>query len=384
MKGRARVKVLFDATAVPVNRGGVGRYVEEVLRELALDDIELVVVAKKSDLGRFRALTAGRAVCIAAPSFVARTLGRFAWEQVGLPAVIRRLRPDVVHSPHYTFPLFTRGRRVVTLHDATFFTDPHVHSRVKRVFFRTWTRAALRWAAVCVTPSSSAADELRRTGVAIRAELRVAHLGIDHTTFHVPTHDQIERLRQTLRLEERPWLAFLGTLEPRKNVPALVRAVAAIARDRGRSATPSLVLAGARGWDEDVEATVTAAREHATILEAGYVDLDLLAPLLGASELTVYPSLGEGFGLPVLEAMASGAAVLTTRRTAMPEVGGDAVAYTEPDEHSIRAAIESLLDDPDRRRELGRRAVERAAIFTWRRTADAHLAAYADAMGGAR
>lgn len=378
------MRVLFDATSVPANRGGVGRYVEEVVRELARDDVELVVVTKDGDAARFAALAGPGVRYVRAPRLVDRTWGRFLWEQIRLPGLVRRIRPDVVHSPHYTFPLLVRRPRVVTLHDATFFSDPHVHSRVKGIFFRSWTRLALRSVDVCITPSEATADELARHGLRGRARLRVAHLGIDHEAFRPPTADEVTRVRQAIGVGDRGWVAFLGTLEPRKNVPALVRAMAAIGRDRGRDRTPALVLAGARGWDSTLDSAVERASDDIQVVRPGYLDFHLLPALLGGSELTVYPSLGEGFGLPVLEAMASGAAVLTTPRLALPEVGGDAVAYTEPDDDSIRRAIEELLDDPPRREQLARKATARAASFTWRRTAEQHLDAYRLASGGDR
>jgi glycosyltransferase involved in cell wall biosynthesis len=121
--------------------------------------------------------------------------------------------------------------------------------------------------------------------------------------------------------------------------------------------------------------------EGLTLLRPGYLPLDLLSGLLGEAELVAYPSLGEGFGLPVLEAMACGAAVLTTRRLSLPEVGGDAVAYSEPDPGSIAAGLRELLDAPERRRALGVAARARAAQFDWRACARAHLASYTAAAG---
>jgi glycosyltransferase involved in cell wall biosynthesis len=318
---------------------------------------------------------------VAAPALVERTLFRFLWEQTGLVMLAHRVKADLIHSPHYTMPLLGRPANVVTLHDATFFSDPLVHSRVKRVFFRFWTRRALTSARVSITPSAATAQALREHVSRIRAEIVVAHLGIDHEVFRVPTRESVAALSATLGLGGQPWVAFLGTLEPRKNVPSLVRALGAIGRKRGAGA-PALVLAGASGWDDTLAHIVAANADNLTILTPGYLPLEQLHALLGGSIVTVYPSFGEGFGLPVLEAMASGAPVLTTRRLALPEVGGDAVAYCEPDADSIRVALEELIDDPLRRDELRRRGLERSAMFTWRRTADAHIRAYAAAVGG--
>jgi glycosyltransferase involved in cell wall biosynthesis len=144
---------------------------------------------------------------------------------------------------------------------------------------------------------------------------------------------------------------------------------------------PALVLAGGRGWDEEIERAAAEVPAGLTLLRPGYLPLELLSGLLGDAELVAYPSLGEGFGLPVLEAMACGAPVLTTRRLSLPEVGGDAVAYTEPDPEAIASALRELLGSPARRAELGLAARERAAQFDWRACARAHLRSYASAAG---
>jgi glycosyltransferase involved in cell wall biosynthesis len=138
------------------------------------------------------------------------------------------------------------------------------------------------------------------------------------------------------------------------------------------------------GWDDRVDTAVAAVPGHLTVLRPGYLPLTDLPGFLGGAEIVAYPSLGEGFGLPVLEAMACRATVLTTDRLALPEVGGDAVAYTGTDKGEISVAMASLLADPAGRERLAARAVERAATFTWGRAADVHLAAYeAAASAGA-
>jgi glycosyltransferase involved in cell wall biosynthesis len=370
-------RVVVDATAVPPDRGGVGRYVDELLPALVEEGADLAVVTQERDVAHFRALLPGVDL-LAAPAAIARPPVRFAWEQAGLPALVRRSGADVLHSPHYTMPLAVRIPVVTTLHDATFFTHPDVHLPVKRAFFRTWTRISLRRARRCVTPSAATRDELVRVAGARADRIDVAHLGVDARRFHVPSAAERVAVREDLGLTGR-YVAFLGTLEPRKNVAALVRGW--IQAAAGTEDPPVLVLAGGRGWDEEVERVAAEVPPGLTLLRPGYLPLDRLAGLLGDAEVVAYPSLGEGFGLPVLEAMACGAPVLTTRRLSLPEVGGDAVAYTEPDPQAIAVALRELLGSPERRAELGAAARERAAQFDWRACARAHLASYAAAAG---
>ena len=370
------LRVLVDATAVPADRGGVGRYLDALLPELARLDVELTVVAQARDTALVE--QAGARV-LTAPRSAGHPAARLLWEQVGLPFLAARLRPDVLHSPHYTLPLLAPVPVVVTLHDATFFTDPELHSPVKARFFRTWTRLAGRLAAGLVVPSAATRDEVVREAGVDAGRTTVAHHGVDREVFGPPYADDVDRVAASLDLAGRPWIAFLGTIEPRKNVPALVRGWVAATRDR--SDAPALVLAGGRGWDDDVDPAVAAVPPPLTVRRPGYLPLADLPGLLGGAQLVVYPSLGEGFGLPVLEAMACGAAVLTTDRLALPEVGGDAVAYTDVDDAAIAAALTALLDDPVRRAELGRAAQERAAGFTWARAAQEHATAFRSAAG---
>jgi glycosyltransferase involved in cell wall biosynthesis len=370
-------RVLVDATAVPADRGGVGRYVDGLLAALAAGGADLAIVCQRSDAERYSRM-AGSAEVVAAPAAIAHRPARLAWEQTGLPLVASQVGADVLHSPHYTMPLRAGLPVVVTVHDATFFHSPELHSAVKGTFFRSATRTALRRAARVVAPSKATRDELVRLLGADATRIDVAPHGVDQGTFHVPTEAEKARVQARLGLAGQPYVAFLGMLEPRKNVPGLVRGW--VQACEGRELPPALVLAGGSGWDDTIDATIAEVPPSLRVLRPGYLRFSDLPGYLGGAVLVAYPSYGEGFGLPVLEAMACGAPVLTTQRLSLPEVGGDAVAYTDPDPESIAAALTALLDDPDRRAELGAAGHERSLEFTWAASAEAHLAAFRRAL----
>ncbi|WP_372595371.1 glycosyltransferase family 4 protein [Actinotalea sp.] len=370
------MRVLLDATAIPSDRGGVGRYVDALLPALLAEGVDLVVACQDRDAAATSAVAPGAEI-VPAPSRIAGRPARMAWEQVGLPGLVRRTGARVLHSPHYTMPRVVGVPVVVTLHDATFFSHPGLHSPVKARFFRTAIRGAVRRAASLVVPSLATRDEVLRFAGGRKERFHVAYHGVDAGMFHPVGPQDVARVRAGLGLGEQPYVGFLGTLEPRKNVPALIRgwqrAVAGLAEP------PALVLAGGPGWDTEVEPAVAAVPDGLRVLRPGYLPLGDLAAFLSGAQVLAYPSLGEGFGLPVLEAMACGAAVLTTRELSLPEVGGDAVAYCGTDETSIGEALRALLDDPARRAALSAAAVQRAAGFTWQAAAAVHLTAYEQA-----
>ncbi|MBT1585044.1 glycosyltransferase family 4 protein [Curtobacterium flaccumfaciens] len=381
-----QLTVLVDGTAVPRELGGVGRYVEGVVSHLTDPALDVHLVVRPVHAEHFRAV-APDATVHTAPAWTDSVPLRFLWEQTGLPALGRRIGAQVLHSPHYTFPFGWRGGSVVTLHDATFFSNPEWHSRLKRTFFTWWSRRSLRSRPVVVVPSAATATEAARVVSGIRADVRVAPLGVDRAVFHEPSTAEVEDARIAATLPEgAPWIAFLGTIEPRKNVTALLDAYATVRASRAAagSDTPWLVLSGARGWDESAIARLDALQPDDHVIEAGYLPLEDLSGYLGGAEFVVYPSLGEGFGLPVVEAMASGACVLTTRRLSLPEVGGDAAVYTEPSAPALAEAMAALLDDPALVASHRAAALARADVFTWQATAAVHVDAYAAVAGGAR
>ena len=337
---------------------------------------DTAVVCQRSDAERYGRLAPGIEV-IGGPAAISHRSARLAWEQTGLPLLAQHVAADVIHSPHYTVPLRAGRPVVVTIHDASFFTEPDHHSTAKGAFFRSAIKTSLRRAARTVVPSKATRDELIRLLDADATRIDVAYHGVDGSLFHVPDDGEKLQVKARLGLPGTDYVAFLGALEPRKNVPNLIRGWMIAVKDR--DAPPALVLAGGAGHDDEIDAVVATVPPRLRLLRPGYLRFRDLPGYLGGALLCAYPSHGEGFGLPVLEAMACGAAVLTTPRLSLPEVGGDAVAYTQEDPDSIAADLIALLDDSERRKILAAAGLARSREFTWEHSADAHLASYARA-----
>lgn len=375
------LRVSVDVTAVPADPVGAGQYTIRLVAALATrPDVDLVLIGRRTDGVRWRALAPTAELLASAP---ARRPLRLAWEQLGLPGVVRRNGIAVHHGPHYTMPERSAVPAVVTIHDLSFFEEPHWHERTKVVLFRRAISVAARRAAAVVCPSRVTAEELHRW-CRVDAAVFVAHHGVDAERFspceQSPGADATLVAGVDGRLASgRPFVLFVGTLEPRKDVPTLVDAFARIA---GRHPDALLVLAGAAGWGaEPVDRAVAVSGLGDRIVRTGYVDDQVVPALLRSAAAAVYPALYEGFGLPALEALACGTPLITTSGTAMEEVAGTAAVLFRPgDRIALAEAIDAELAGSGRGagldQERRRRGGEIAAAHTWASSAAEHMEAY--------
>lgn len=275
---------------------------------------------------------------------------------------------DLYFSPtSYLTPQFVKIPTVITVHDLVAFSPiAKPQFKAKSIERLTLRRAAERAAAV-ITVSQSTADDLAKRIPAAAKKIRVIHLAADDRFRPLPPRE-LTTVRDRYNLPKE-YILFTGTLEPRKNVERLIRAYKFLP-DKLRNRYP-LVLAGKKGWG--YEPVFKAIRElglGAHVRHLGYVGDQDLAKVYAGATLFCYPSLYEGFGLPILEAMRSGVPVITSNVSALPEVGGKAVRYVDPAKATdLSKTMTELLEQPERRRKLAVAGLKRAGEFSWDKTA---------------
>ncbi|MDQ3916292.1 MAG: glycosyltransferase family 4 protein [Actinomycetota bacterium] len=289
-----------------------------------------------------------------------------SWHRLRAPKVERATgRVDLIHAT--AFPMPPRSAPVVlTIHDLAWLDNPAHFTRRGLRFFRRGLDLALRDADLVVCPSEATRRDCVRHGFP-ETRVRVIPLGVDAAR---ATPEQVSEAKRRYGLA-RPYVLWTGTIEPRKNLPGLVGAY----RQLGRGV--DLVLAGPRGWNEDLEALLGADRAGVHLL--GFVPAADLRALYAGADAFCFPSFMEGFGFPVLEAMAQGTAVVTSAGTSTEELADGAGVLVDPrDPASIAAGLGEVLDDARRREDLAAAGLERAAEYTWERTGRMLVEAYGE------
>ena len=359
---------------------GIGSYAENLLAQLGpvAPDMTFTAVLQSDDAA-LRAAIPSRFRILQVPARLCRRLPvRLVFEQLLLPILARRHQVNVLHSLHYSLPLLPSGaRRVVTMHDMTAYLLPHMHTRAKGAYMRFFIRRAVQRADHLIFVSASALEDCRRWSGLPLGNAVVVHHGKSDAFRPQGSPEEFATVRARYSLPER-YLLYLGTLEPRKNVPLLLRAFADLVR---RHPEARLVIAGKKGWHfDEIFDTARRLNLEGQILFTGYIDEADKPALMRGALLFVYPSLHEGFGIPVLEAMASGVPTIAGNRTSIPEIAGDGALLVNPESlPELIDALELLYSDAEARARLVVKGLNQAAKFSWKKTAEETADVYREA-----
>lgn len=358
------MRIAIDYTSAVRQKAGIGRYTRGLANALAEVDHETTYILLSA--GRDRTERAWPA------NFYRRALPlsdrhlAILWQRLRLPLPVELLtgRIDLFHSPDFTLPPVWRARTVLTIHDLSFMRCPECFSKPLLDYLLASVPRAVRRADFILADSASTRHDLAELLGVLPERMAVAYPGVE--AHFAPVEDAATLEARLARYGvERPYLLGVGTLQPRKNFVRLIRAYHLL---RERHGIPHrLVIAGAKGWlFEEIEEAIRGLHLGEWVKITGFIPDEDLPALYQGADVFAFPSLYEGFGIPVLEALACGTPVVTSNTSSMPEAAGDAALLVDPtDVEAIAEALWRLLEDASLRNALRARGFEQVKRFSW-------------------
>ena len=371
-------RIAIDYTPAFSQTGGIGRYVRELTAALALldaaNDYRLFVSGATP-----AALTASPAANFAwrptalSPRWLARI-----WQRARLPLPVELFtgKVDLFHATDFVLP-HTLGstRTLLTVHDLSFVRVPEAASPPLKAYLDTVVPRSVARADHILADSDATRDDLIALYKTPARKITVLYSGVDQRLRRVADERALEALRAKYALAGGPYILSVGTLQPRKNYSRVIRALAEV---RASGLDLCYAIAGGKGWLEDeMQQTIAATGMEDFVRLLGYVDDEDLPALYSGSRMLLMPSLYEGFGLPILEAMTCGVPVITSNVSSLPEVAGSAAIQVDPtDKAALRDAIIAVDTEPNLREQLVAKGYRQAERFTWRQSAAELLSVY--------
>ncbi len=368
------MRIAVDARLVSYAQGGISQYTIRLVHALAAlqsgDDL-LLLESRRATSEQSWPASVARSRIVTPP--------HHPREQIALPVELLRFSMDVLHSPDFIPPFRRRCRSVITIHDLAFLRFPHLLTPESAGYYGQVARAVQN-ADQVIAVSHSTKRDLLELLQADPEKITVVHSGVSPECRPLDPQE-VENRRRELDLPER-FVLFVGTLEPRKNLPTLLRAFARV----WKAHRVPLVVVGSKGW---LYEELFRVRDELGLGEevkfVGSVKASQLVYYYSCATCLVLPSLYEGFGHPVLEAMACGTPVIASNVSSLPEVAGDAALLVAPEDvEGLAAALGRLLADGGLRQRLIALGLQRAATFSWQQTARETLAVYHKAVQGSR
>lgn len=368
------MRIGIDATSIPVQPVGAGRYIIELVRALFACDTadEIVLFAQPHGRTLINLPPSRQVFWHITPTM--RPARRLIWEQTSLPWLAWRKKLDVLHSPHYTRPLFLPCPSVVTFHDLSLIHLGHLHTRTRRLFFPAMMRFSARWSQAIIAVSEHTRQEaIHYFGLSPEKIFTAPH-GIGEEFHPIEDKALLAECRARYALPEK-FLLYVGTIEPRKNLLVLLQAYQQALR-QGLDA--DLVIVGERGWMyAEVFHKVETLKLDKYVHFTGYIPQEDMAKVYNLARIFIYPSVYEGFGFPPLEAMACGTAVIASDTLPMKGLIAEAGILVPPnDVQAITEAILKLDKDEKLRRTLVQKGTIMTRQLTWKRTAQITMEIY--------
>lgn len=356
------MRIAIIADALDQQYAGIHTYTRELIRSmLAVDDRnEYLIIREKAE-----APTAGNCEVLALPSYPLPGYGGF--RLLGqIPYLLNKKKVDIVIEPRHLGPFNLKSsiKRVTVIHDLTPILFPEYHRKGSSLLQKWLLPGVLRRSDLIVTNSRYTKSDVCRYLPGTEHKIHVAPPGRDENL--QPVRD--EKVLEKFGIQS-PYFLYVGTIEPRKNLNLLLEAYAQFRSKTGHRR--QLVIAGKKGWKyESFFRTLQHNRYRQDIVLTGFVSQRELAVLYTMAQLFIYPSLYEGFGLPILEAMACGTPVLASRSSSLPEVGGEAALYFDPKSaDELSGLMVEMIENPEKSQLYASRGKERAAAFNWQKTA---------------
>ena len=352
---------------------GIGTYIRNLLRQLARIDheTEYVLLSQPTDLDVATQLGPNfRSVLEPSPNYSLR-------EQIHVPWVLHRERPDVFHAPHYILPAGVRCRSVVTIHDCIHLMFPqYLPNKAAYAYARASMWTAVKRSDCILTVSEASKRDILHFFNVLPEKIVVVYNAIDEHFWLTPPEDEVARVRERYQLDHQ-FVLYVGNIKPHKNLVRLIEAFDEL-RHTGFDELKLLIIGDEISKLPALRRAVHRHKLHKHVRFLGYVSDSTLRVLYRLAAMFVFPSLYEGFGLPPLEAMASGTPVVTSNQSSLPEVTGDAAVLVDPyDVNSIVEGMRRVLTDSELADDLRRRGPERAREFSWARSVEMTRQVYA-------
>lgn len=364
------VNILIDYTQIPFKKVGVGIYALNLIKEIhQSDERNKYFILKQDDDNSLNFISKDNFEILKINAKLFRnTFFRTLLEQLYIPYLAIKNNIDAIHSLHYSFPLLTlRAKNIVTFHDMTFFLYPHVHTAIKRYYFKFFIWLGSILADRIITVSESTLKDFLSIFTYRKECIKAIHLGKNDAFKPDLSKNKVDPIVRKHNIHG-DYLLFIGTIEPRKNIKNLILAFNKLAAS-GKDL--KLVIVGKKGWHyEDTFKLVKELNLSNKIIFTGFIDEDDKPYLISGCKIFIYPSIYEGFGIPVLEALSCGIPTITSNVSSLPEVAGNAAMLIDPTStEQLYDAINKLLGDQCLYNDLKEKSVTQASQFSWQKTA---------------